>query len=198
MVHRLLIQLAIFLTLVLLTGAAPRFPAYAATYGSDNYGSGPFNTGVDPAPEPAPSGGGVVIGGPLGIGYVATNSTTTVTVSTPTLSTSTPISTSTSAGNGAVRVPSEGPATFPKPLQYRDRDRDVRALQEFLNTHGFPLAQEGDGAAGHETDFFGRLTFAALVAYQNAHAAEILAPLGLTAGTGYFGPATMSYANSHP
>lgn len=179
--------------------AMPMLAVHAATYGSDNYGGGPFNTGVDPAPSvQVSSGGGVVIGGPLGIGYVVTNASTTITVSSPILATSTAATTSIPTSSATVSTPAAGVANFSKPLQYRDRNPDVRALQVYLNEHGFAVAQTGDGSSGSETDFFGILTFKALTAFQTAHALEILVPLGLTVGTGYFGPATMNFFNQHP
>ena len=35
----------------------------------------------------------------------------------------------------------------------------------------------------------------ALILFQQAHASEILTPLGLTKGTGYFGPNTLKAVN---
>jgi peptidoglycan hydrolase-like protein with peptidoglycan-binding domain len=72
---------------------------------------------------------------------------------------------------------------------------EVTELQIFLNTHGFPVAQSGPGSSGNETQDFGPATHAALVRFQDAHAAEILAPLGLTKGSGYLGAATRAYIN---
>jgi peptidoglycan hydrolase-like protein with peptidoglycan-binding domain len=83
-------------------------------------------------------------------------------------------------------------------MQYLDRGPDVLKLQRYLNAAGFLLAAEGAGAPGEETDFFGSRTFDAVIRFQNAHGPEILAPLGLARATGYFGPASISFANSHP
>jgi hypothetical protein len=85
---------------------------------------------------------------------------------------------------------------FTHNLQLRAREADVRQLQAFLNTHGAIITNAGGGSPGNETDFFGALTYAALIRFQNAHAAQILAPLGLSKGTGFFGVATRQYANS--
>jgi peptidoglycan hydrolase-like protein with peptidoglycan-binding domain len=83
-------------------------------------------------------------------------------------------------------------------LQLQDHGADVQALQEFLNTHGALVAASGSGSPGSETDYFGSLTYQALIRFQSAHAAEILAPLGLSQGTGFFGAATRAYVNSQP
>ena len=84
--HRIFAVALALLSVV--ASAAPVLTAHAATYGSDNYGGGPFNTGVDPAPAPPPpaapsEGGGVVIGGPLGIGFVVGSGSTTTPAVTP-------------------------------------------------------------------------------------------------------------------
>ena len=43
---------------------------------------------------------------------------------------------------------------------------DVRVLQRWLNSHGYPITIYGPGAAGFETTYFGQLTQAALARYQ--------------------------------
>jgi peptidoglycan hydrolase-like protein with peptidoglycan-binding domain len=70
---------------------------------------------------------------------------------------------------------------------------DVTNLQRYLNSHGFALATTGTGSSGQETDYFGKLTFNALVKFQNAHAADILMPLHLSSGTGIFGSGTIAF-----
>jgi hypothetical protein len=86
---------------------------------------------------------------------------------------------------------------FTHNLSYRMVNSDVPRLQQYLNDHGFTLAQSGPGSPGEETDLFGLLTYAAPVKFQDAHAAEILSPVGLTQGSGYFGPATRAFVNSN-
>jgi hypothetical protein len=77
------------------------------------------------------------------------------------------------------------------------RGPDVLCLQQYLNAHGESLAQSGPGSPGEETDYFGSLTFNTLVRFQEAYAAQILAPLNLSKGTGYFGVSTRSFVNGH-
>jgi hypothetical protein len=78
---------------------------------------------------------------------------------------------------------------FPRNLELYDAGPQVRQLQEFLNSHGFLVAQEGPGSPGDETSFFGLRTYRALVRYQQAHALP---------ATGFFGPLTRDTINSMP
>jgi uncharacterized delta-60 repeat protein len=59
---------------------------------------------------------------------------------------------------------------------------DVRALQVWLNAHGYALASDGPGAPGQETSLFGALTRAALARWQLDH--------GVSPALGYYGPRT--------
>ena len=72
-------------------------------------------------------------------------------------------------------------ATFTRDLKLGDTGSDVLALQVWLNGHGYPLDSSGPGSPGNETDFFGTLTYNALVKFQAGN--------GVPA-TGYFGPLT--------
>lgn len=71
---------------------------------------------------------------------------------------------------------------FFRDLQLHDTGEDVRALQNFLNAHGFLVATTGAGSPGNETDYFGPATFAALAAFQTAN--------GIEPPAGFFGPQT--------
>ncbi len=102
----------------------------------------------------------------------------------------------------AVLSSNEGESTTPamtcnftRNLTTGDTGADVMELQKFLNTNGYTVAVTGAGSVGNETEYFGPATAGAVAAFQEAYASEILAPLGLTAGTGYFGASTRAKAN---
>jgi hypothetical protein len=78
---------------------------------------------------------------------------------------------------------------FTQNQQLHDRGTDIRTLQQFLNTHDFPVAPSGSGSPGHETDIFGLKTFQALKKFQQAHD---LPP------TGYLGPLTRTLISQLP
>jgi Bacterial Ig domain/Putative peptidoglycan binding domain len=71
---------------------------------------------------------------------------------------------------------------FPRDLELNSTGDDVRALQHYLNTHGFQLANYGVGSLGNETDYFGNATRYQLIQFQKA--------AGITPAVGYFGPRT--------
>jgi len=75
---------------------------------------------------------------------------------------------------GAVKASAEGMGSS---------GASVKALQEDLISLGFSIPA---GATG----YYGTQTAAAVSAFQTAYASEILAPLGLTAPTGYAGDST--------
>lgn len=93
----------------------------------------------------------------------------------------------------AVAVPAVVPENtaskfiFTKNLQANMIDGDIRELQRFLNTRGYPLTPTGLGSIGNETDKFGFLTQQALIKFQIAN--------GINPAIGYFGPITMGVVN---
>lgn len=67
---------------------------------------------------------------------------------------------------------------------------DVKCLQEFLKNQGSNIYPEG-----LVTGYFGSLTKAAVVRFQEKYASEILNPLGLYFATGFVGPSTRNKIN---
>jgi peptidoglycan hydrolase-like protein with peptidoglycan-binding domain len=61
------------------------------------------------------------------------------------------------------------------------------------NALGFTIAKSGAGSPGKETNYFGPATRLALIRFQEANAKTILAPLGLTKGTGTFAAGTRAF-----
>ena len=61
----------------------------------------------------------------------------------------------------------ESPFLFKNNLKLGSYGPDVKALQVFLNTHGFVVAKSGVGSLGHETNQFGQATMRALINFQN-------------------------------
>lgn len=80
------------------------------------------------------------------------------------------------------------PSMFTRDLELGTVGEDVRALQQYLNENGFPVAATGAGSVGSETTYFGPLTRAALALFQKAHS---IAP-----AAGYFGPITRAFVKA--
>jgi len=78
--------------------------------------------------------------------------------------------------------------SFTRDLQLGTTGDDVKSLQQFLNSHGYPVTDSGPGSAGEETTKFGSLTRAALAKFQAAN--------GIAPAVGYFGPKTRALVNS--
>jgi hypothetical protein len=178
------------------------FEAYA-TNGYLGYGSD--NTFMTSACSIASSGGGLIVGsGPLapsaqGLpGYIAPrpqidypNGTIVYLDATTTASTSTPIAPTTTVSPVPITTPQTTLSASSSPFlidrQLWDEGSHIPTLQQFLNTHGFPLVLTGWGSPGFETDTFGLYTYAALIKFQETR--------GLPA-TGYLGPLTRAAINS--
>ncbi len=77
---------------------------------------------------------------------------------------------------------------FTRNLEVGSLGTDVRELQQFLNTHGYPVAVTGPGSVNSETNKFGAGTRTALIKFQVANS--------ITPATGYFGQATRAFVTS--
>jgi hypothetical protein len=90
------------------------------------------------------------------------------------------------------------PATpFSMNLMQGSTGAEVMALQKFLNSMTeTQVAASGAGSAGMETMTFGPATKAAVMKFQGKYAADILTPVGLTVGTGYWGMSSRAKANA--
>ena len=95
-----------------------------------------------------------------------------------------------------VRTDGSGNAfTFNRSLSIGSVGNDVLELQRILNDEGFTVSTDGAGSPGNETTYFGDRTKQALIKYQNFYRSDILTPVNLTQGTGYFGPSTIAFIN---
>lgn len=79
-------------------------------------------------------------------------------------------------------VTSTAVSVFKANLTVGSLGSEVKALQEYLNSHGYAVATSGPGSSGNETTRFGAATKAALIKFQKAK--------GITPAAGYFGPKT--------
>ena len=92
---------------------------------------------------------------------------------------------------------SDTPDLFTKNLKLGDTDSEVLLLQKTLNEEPDTMVSvSGVGSMGKETTYFGEKTKAAIIRLQNKHYGEVLAPNGLSSGTGYFGASTRAMVNT--
>jgi len=97
---------------------------------------------------------------------------------------------------GQTGTPSTGAVCFNTDLDQGMTSSEVLKLQQALNQNvNTRVAASGAGAPGFETTYFGALTNAAVIKFQELYASEILAPWGLTRGTGYVGSTTRAKLN---
>jgi uncharacterized repeat protein (TIGR03803 family)/predicted outer membrane repeat protein len=70
-------------------------------------------------------------------------------------------------------APSSGPSNplvFKSPNNFKPgtTSEDIKELQKYLNTHGFPVSLAGPGSLGLETNYFGPKTKAAVILFQKS------------------------------
>jgi hypothetical protein len=93
-----------------------------------------------------------------------------------------------------INLPAIG--SFTKYLQFKQTNADVKRLQIFLNSDpDTKIANTGAGSSGKETNYFGLLTFKAVIKFQEKYAKDVLSPWGFKKGTGYVGKTTLLKIN---
>lgn len=85
---------------------------------------------------------------------------------------------------------------FTATLKMGSSNQEVWNLQKVLNMSAdTQVAASGAGSPGMETKHFGKATKAAVIKWQNMHAADVLTPAGLTTGTGLIGAMSRAKLN---
>lgn len=121
-----------------------------------------FTTDAAPAPAPQvqPTAGTVTGGSAIGWGSQALRATL-IKASVP----ETVLQEAQKAREGAKKP---GSVKTSRTLKFGMKGDDVKALQKFLNSQGFPVSKAGPGSSGKETGTFSAKTKAALARYQKS------------------------------
>lgn len=82
-----------------------------------------------------------------------------------------------------------GYSPFTRDLKLNSVSPDVKMLQIFLNTHGYPISRSGSGSVGLETNYFGLKTKSALIKFQKAN--------NIVPASGYFGVKTRNFIKKY-
>lgn len=94
-------------------------------------------------------------------------------------------------------IPASAAVSFSRTLSLGASGPDVVELQKILNTNpSTQVSQSGIGSPGNESSYFGTLTEAAVIRFQEKYSAQILVPNGLSVGTGIVGVSTRAVLNN--
>jgi hypothetical protein len=99
--------------------------------------------------------------------------------------------------SGPVTAQTNTASIFTQNLSLGSSGAQVVLLQKLLNTDpDTRIATTGIGSPGNETEYFGSLTRAAVIRFQEKYADDILTPSGLSQGNGRVGAYTRAKLNS--